>query len=264
MEASWLLSKKEVWERPFRLALGRTVGTVPVPGDPNRRDLVIEAGAFSQQMALPWQADFRDCTAGPVDDPSVAGKTRRVGWWPTNRPDEVFSAATPTVRKPWARDASENPFPDNDAAGFKAMVDNWWTLGFIIETTPTGAPKDLYEVEFNVAPQRPAGCCSGQRRTRQRGVVRCCTILPLARAPPAACFLRRAGYLSPACRAVAFRSRASAKQRRQVRAALTRIGLDHLTRPLRPRRARTRIGLGRRPAAVTQPRRLALWRCVAS
>jgi len=155
MEASWLLSKKEVWERPFRLALGRTVGTVPVPGDQNRRDLVIEAGAFSQQMALPWQADFRDCTAGPVDDPSVAGKTRRVAWWPTNRPDEVFSASAPTMRKPWARDASENPFPDNDAAGFRAMVDNWWTLGFIIETTPPGAPKDLYEVEFNVAP--PAG-----------------------------------------------------------------------------------------------------------
>jgi hypothetical protein len=155
MEASWLLSKKEAWERPFRLALGRTVGTVPVPGDSSRRDLVIEAGAFSQQMALPWQADFRDCAAGPVDDPSVAGKTRRVAWWPTNRPDEVFSASTPTVRKPWARDASENPFPDNDAAGFKAMVDNWWTLGFIIETTPTGAPKDLYEVEFNVAP--PSG-----------------------------------------------------------------------------------------------------------
>jgi hypothetical protein len=155
MEASWLLSKKQAWERPFRLALGRTVGTVPVPGDRNRRDLVIEAGAFSQQMALPWQADFRDCAAGPVDDPSVAGKTRRVAWWPTNRPDEVFSALSPTVRVPWARDASQNPFPNDDAAGFKAMVDTWWTLGFVVETTPAGAPKDLYEVEFNVAP--PAG-----------------------------------------------------------------------------------------------------------
>jgi hypothetical protein len=152
MEASWLLTKKEVWERPFRLALGRTVGSIPVPGDRNRRDLVIEAGAFSQQMALPWQADFRDCAAGPVDDPSVAGKTRRVAWWPTNRPDEVFPVATPTERQPWARDGNKNPFPVQDAAGFKAMVDTWWTLGFVIETTPDGAPKDLYEVEFNIGP----------------------------------------------------------------------------------------------------------------
>ena len=52
-------------------------------------------------------------------------------------------------------DASQNPFPADDAAEFKAMVDTWWTLGFVVETTPAGAPKDLYEVEFNVAP--PAG-----------------------------------------------------------------------------------------------------------
>ena len=50
----------------------------------------------------------------------------------------------------------QNPFPADDAAGFKAMVDTWWTLGFVVETTPAGAPKDLYEVEFeDVAP--PAG-----------------------------------------------------------------------------------------------------------
>ena len=33
MEASWLLEKKEVWDKPFRLARGRKVGTVPVPGE---------------------------------------------------------------------------------------------------------------------------------------------------------------------------------------------------------------------------------------
>src|SRR6516165_10811987 len=85
MEASWLFVKKDVWEKPFRLARNRTVGTVPVPGE-GRRDVIVEAGAFSQQMALPWQADFLDCSGGPpddpsdagVDDPSVAGGKRRV------------------------------------------------------------------------------------------------------------------------------------------------------------------------------------------
>jgi hypothetical protein len=29
------------------------------------------------------------------------------------------------------------------------MVDSWFTLGFVCETTPQDAPKQLYEVEFN-------------------------------------------------------------------------------------------------------------------
>ena len=32
------------------------------------------------------------------------------------------------------------------------MVEMWWTLGFVVETTPAGAPTDFYEVEFNVGP----------------------------------------------------------------------------------------------------------------
>jgi len=32
------------------------------------------------------------------------------------------------------------------------MVNLWSTLGFVVETTPDGAAKDLYEVEFNKAP----------------------------------------------------------------------------------------------------------------
>src|SRR5262249_21735370 len=53
MEVSWLFTKKEVWAAPFRLARGKKIGTLPVPGEV-RRDLVVEAGTFSQQMALPW------------------------------------------------------------------------------------------------------------------------------------------------------------------------------------------------------------------
>jgi hypothetical protein len=152
MEASWLFSKKDVWEKPFRLARDRAVGTIPVPGE-DRRDVIIEAGAFSQQMALPWQADFLACAAGPVDDPSVDGGKRRVAWWPTTRPDDVFPLDRPKDRLPWAR------LPDPQTSlGYREMQDwadmvNFWsTLGFVVETMSDGAPKDLYEVEFNKAP----------------------------------------------------------------------------------------------------------------
>src|SRR5262245_2160510 len=175
MEASWLFAKKEVWEKPFRLARNRTVGTIPVPGE-GRRDVIVEAGAFSQQMALPWQADFRDCAAGPVDDQSVAGGQRRVGWWPMTRPDEVFPVDSPNDRRSWARVSnSQTPLGFREIQTHNEMVNLWSTLGFVVETTPDGGPKDLYEVEFNKAPMlvaavapKPAAGLKKPARTRKK------------------------------------------------------------------------------------------------
>jgi len=187
MEASWLFTKKNVWEKPFRLARNRTVGTIPVPGE-GRRDVIVEAGAFSQQMALPWQADFFDCSGGPpddpsaagVDDPSVAGGKRRVGWWPMTRPDEVFPFDRPKDRRPWARVADpQTPLGFRVMQSENEMVNLWSTLGFVVETTPDGAPKDLYEVEFNKAPPaavlvaaatpKPAARSKKVPKTRKKG-----------------------------------------------------------------------------------------------
>jgi hypothetical protein len=177
MEASWLFAKKDVWEKPFRLARGRTVGTIPVPGEA-RRDVVVEAGAFSQQMALPWQADFLDCAAGPVADPSVEGGQRRVGWWPMTRPDDVFPLDRPKDRRPWARIADPTtPAGYREMQSHNEMVDLWSTLGFVVETMSNDAPKDLYEVEFNKAPAavlvaaaapRPAAAGRRTRMTSRR------------------------------------------------------------------------------------------------
>src|SRR5262249_40679291 len=152
MEASWLFAKKEVWEKPFRLARNRTVGTIPVPGE-GRRDVIVAAGVFSQQMALPWQADFLDCVADFVADQSVADKRRRVGWWPMTRPDEAFPLDSPKDRRPWARVADpQTPLGFRQIQTHNEMVNLWSTLGFVVETAPEGGPTDLYEVEFNKAP----------------------------------------------------------------------------------------------------------------
>lgn len=148
MEVSWLFAKKEVWAAPFRIARGKTIGSVPVP-PASRADLVVEAGTFSQQMALPWQADFFDCVSGEIRDTSVAGEKRRVAWWPTNRPDEVFTLDAPTTRQSWARVADPSkPSGFRDMASENEMVALWSTLGFVVEATRANAPNDLYEVEF--------------------------------------------------------------------------------------------------------------------
>jgi hypothetical protein len=152
MEVSWLFTKKEVWAAPFRLSRSKVVGSIPVPGS-GRADLTIEASAFSQQMALPWQADFLACTSETVDDTSVAGKLRRVAWWPTNRPDDVFPLDTPSTRISWARVADQaQPSGFRDMASYNEMVSLWSTLGFVVETSSATAPRDLYEIEFGTKP----------------------------------------------------------------------------------------------------------------
>jgi hypothetical protein len=140
--------------------------------------VVVEAGLFSQQMALPWQADFLDCN-GPtdpkdfIDDPSVVGGKRRVGWWPMTRPDEVFPLDRPKDRLPWARVRNSGvPAGYREIQSHNEMVNVWSTLGFVVETMTADTPKDLYETEFDTAPaavlvaavaRRPAA----RKRTRK-------------------------------------------------------------------------------------------------
>jgi hypothetical protein len=46
------------------------------------KDIPLQAGYFSKQMALPWQADFWSCSTDTLE--SVLA-----GWWPAQRPDNV-------------------------------------------------------------------------------------------------------------------------------------------------------------------------------
>src|SRR5262249_50469120 len=142
----------EAWEKPFRLARNRTMGTIPVPGE-GRRNVLVEAGAFSQQKALPWQGGFLDCVSGFFGGQSVAGGQRRVGWGRMSRPGRVVPLDSTKDRRPWARVADpQAPLGFREMQSQNEMVNLWSTLGFVVETTPDGAPKDLYEVEFNKAP----------------------------------------------------------------------------------------------------------------
>ena len=95
IEAGWLLRDDYAFVEPFRL-------------DHSNRF----AGDVTKQMAVPWQADFADCT----HEGSLA-------WWPAQRPDGVFpEAGGPQV--PWTRDLISAP---------KDMVANWHRLGFVVK-----------------------------------------------------------------------------------------------------------------------------------
>lgn len=75
-------------------------------------------GIISQQMALPWQADFMDCTG------EKSGETGNVnvGWWPFARPDTVYPEGS-DIQQPWVSFGSQH----------EDMVKKWSTLGFIVQ-----------------------------------------------------------------------------------------------------------------------------------
>ncbi|HEV7881296.1 LodA/GoxA family CTQ-dependent oxidase [Bradyrhizobium sp.] len=124
IECGWLFTKPEVFKAPFRIAIGTTVGSIPVvpdgsPGEPKRFDLILGAGSFSQQMAQPWHADFHDCVR---DDSKLS---TMIAWWPVQRPDVVFVQHEGGAnRLRW----------DRDIAGRRGMVNDWATRGFVVDT----------------------------------------------------------------------------------------------------------------------------------
>ena len=80
---------------------------------PFRINAKLSPGALTEGMAVPWQADFRDCGAedrpgGPAD------------WWPGQRPIQVFHNQQ---RVEWV----PSQWRELD------MVNNWSQLGFVIE-----------------------------------------------------------------------------------------------------------------------------------
>ncbi len=87
----------------------------------------LEPGDISKYMALPWQADFHECSSqGSVEGSS--GAMNPLWWWPAQRPYYVHPQADPEAPPvPWTR-----PIPP-DHEGDLQMVSDWKELGFVIE-----------------------------------------------------------------------------------------------------------------------------------
>lgn len=116
-EVGWLIRNPEVYEEPFRI----------------KHDAGLRAGYFTRQMALPWQADFFDCSKETVTynasaDPSLQS-TDVMTWWPTHRPDDVIAHGA-ADRVPWARR------PDGAEITTKEeFMAQWHRSGFVVDVS---------------------------------------------------------------------------------------------------------------------------------
>lgn len=99
IEAGRILTNTDLYSSPFAFRLAHDK---------------VNAGDLTALMALPWQADFLKCAAG---------------WWPTQRPNQIPSAAIP--RPQWARGIINH----------QDMVDKVMQLGVVTPRTVEGGPE---------------------------------------------------------------------------------------------------------------------------
>jgi len=127
IEVSWLVRLPELYAAAFRLR----------NADFDFGPLHLGAGFFSQQMALPWHADFYDCHKEPHQPPG-ADETINYMWWTAQRPDDIRSDANGPYRR-WVQsfDASKDadiadPDDVQNLARFEQMRTRWSELSFVV------------------------------------------------------------------------------------------------------------------------------------
>jgi hypothetical protein len=142
IEASWLIRNPRVFKEPFRIKNGASFSVTAkgAAGSTHTESLTVRPGFFTQQMALPWQADFADCKREQVDVPPPPAPRppdagQEFGWWPGQRPDETPGGlpwARPTTGVWPAEPISQPTFVANGVQPSHAqMVANVMKFGFI-------------------------------------------------------------------------------------------------------------------------------------
>lgn len=148
-ELTWIMLNPAIYSRAYRISQAQyQAGALSLPkaagGSPSA-DLAdgLEPGDLTKYLALPWQADFTQCTEQSIDisyerwnniypgstgDPAQQEFANNVPWWPVHRPIVVFflpPAAKSPVQVYWG-----SGIPENDAGGLR-MATAWSELGFI-------------------------------------------------------------------------------------------------------------------------------------
>lgn len=187
-EVAWIIRNPAIYSKPFRInakaSLLPTLMTSSVSTTPGitlyeRPGLTLdgsitdglEPGDLTKYSALPWQADFNECSSQPIDityeqwnrlydnPEGVADTESRKSytalWWPSHRPMQValedFSAFVQ-----WAAGIPQNNGSYYD--GDYKMVENWNDLGFIKSKTEKGEIVGYFQQERNdeaLGPQTP-------------------------------------------------------------------------------------------------------------
>lgn len=175
-EVNWIIRNPAIYHAPFRIkadpafySFRQTAAQsnsnasqlVTVPendyiastGDNLSQDSDFEVGLqpgdLTKYMALPWQADFNECTTQPIDvtyglwnqfDPTSENdewmkaeqKLWETLWWPAHRPVQVFEVVAMSNGSPVYKMLDWALGVPGTLAGDLKMVTEWSKLGFVV------------------------------------------------------------------------------------------------------------------------------------
>ena len=154
IDCSWLVRRPELYAAPLRFK-HKGEAFPAVTNKDKAVSLSIRPGFFSQQMALPWQADFYDCRKAffRPEGTGYEGDGMYHMWWAAHRPDDVYARAGDLKMVPWARSIEQaarvqakdpklklaalastlEDMTAEDLAMYIQMQKNWADLGFVIQ-----------------------------------------------------------------------------------------------------------------------------------
>ncbi|MGZ3460790.1 MAG: LodA/GoxA family CTQ-dependent oxidase [Archangium sp.] len=152
IEMPWLCRNPKIYAEPFRIRPKEHLGRDGLSLD---QDFAagLEPGDVTRYMAVPWQADFNQCSVQRLTEHDKDGRKQEhvVWWWPAQRPIMVYDQKeTPRRYVPWVgqlSDSSEDSkdyltYPDN-----LEMVLAWKKLGFVFDVAKPGEAPNFIEVE---------------------------------------------------------------------------------------------------------------------
>jgi L-lysine 6-oxidase len=162
IEMTWVSRLAAIYYEPFRIR-ARPLDDLP---DPLSLDYNtgrgMEPGDVTRYMAVPWQADFNECSSQPIGD-------RILWWWPAQRPEFIY--LDPTIKHGLAReampDSSMKQAPwigtdyDQKANNYISfdddvkMVEHWQELGFVMGKEIDGETRYVQVARTFKAPQYP-------------------------------------------------------------------------------------------------------------
>jgi hypothetical protein len=139
---TWISRNEAIYSAPFRIALRKHVpDPLSLGFDPKAG---MEPGDITRYMAVPWQADFNECSSQPIVG-------RVLWWWPAQRPEFVYllePRGSDTHGEPNASLGPQVPWLgtefDQNATDYimfpndLEMVEKWDQLGFVYDVGTDG------------------------------------------------------------------------------------------------------------------------------
>jgi hypothetical protein len=168
-EACWIMRNPAIYAAAYRIHVSAAyAGAAPLQAgalsQTGNLAAGLEPGDITKYDAVPWQADFNECSTQPIDityrdwaviepdsigDPVVPDVVSTF-WWPAHRPMEVFIQVGPTTSD--LAQAAWTPTIPQTNLGDLLMVSMWKELGFLLNFGTASNPTII-----QVEPQRGPG-----------------------------------------------------------------------------------------------------------